>query len=107
MDKLCLRSYIKTRWLLGLTATQIHNELTAAYGQGVVSYSTVAHSSGRESLEDDPRSGRPLSVITQQNIDAVQDLVNDDSNILIDYVTAILPLDIVITSLIVVDTQRY
>jgi hypothetical protein len=34
MDKLCLRSYIKTRWLLGLTATQIHNELTAAYEQG-------------------------------------------------------------------------
>ncbi|CAF5077790.1 unnamed protein product, partial [Rotaria sp. Silwood1] len=79
MDKLCLRSYIKTRWLLGLTATQIHDELTTAYGQGVVSYRTVAHwihrfSSGRESLEDDPRSGRPIAIITQQNIDAVQGL---------------------------------
>ncbi len=110
MDKQCIRLYIKTRLLLDLTATQIHNELTAAYGQGVVSYSTVAHwihrfSSGRESLEDDPRNGRPLSVITQQNIDAVQDLVNDDPHISIDYVTAILY--IVITSLIVVDTERY
>ncbi|CAF4095893.1 unnamed protein product, partial [Rotaria sordida] len=38
MDKLCIRLYVKTRWLLGLNATQIHNELTAAYGQGVVSY---------------------------------------------------------------------
>ena len=95
MDKLCLRSYIKTRWLLGLTATQIHDELTAAYGQGVVSYSTVAHwidrfSSGRESLDDDPRNGRPLSIITQQNIDAVQDLVNDDPHISIDYIATIL-----------------
>ena len=36
MDKLCLRSYIKTRWLLGLTAVQIHNELTGAYAQGIV-----------------------------------------------------------------------
>ncbi|CAF5081591.1 unnamed protein product [Rotaria sp. Silwood1] len=54
MNKLCIRSYIKTRWLLGLTAAQIHDELTAAYGQGVVSYSTAAHwmdrfPSGRES----------------------------------------------------------
>ncbi|CAF4973243.1 unnamed protein product [Rotaria sp. Silwood1] len=54
MNKLCIRSYIKTRWLSGLTATQIHDELTAAYGQGFVSYSTAAHwmdrfSSGWES----------------------------------------------------------
>lgn len=58
MDKLCIRSYIKTRLLLGLTATQIHQELTTAYGQKIVSYSTVAHwfhrfSNGRESFEDD------------------------------------------------------
>ncbi|CAF3079580.1 unnamed protein product, partial [Rotaria sp. Silwood2] len=53
---------IKTRCLLGLTATPIHDTLTAAYGQGVVSYSTVVHwvdriSSVRESLDDDPRNG--------------------------------------------------
>jgi histone-lysine N-methyltransferase SETMAR len=95
MDKLCLRSYIKTRWLLGLTATQIHGELTIAYGHGVVSYRTVAHwihrfSSGREALDDDPRPGRPISVITQQNIDAVKDLVNDDPHISIDYIAYML-----------------
>ncbi|CAF1033592.1 unnamed protein product [Rotaria sp. Silwood1] len=73
MEKLCIRSYIKTRWLLGLTVTQIHDELTAAYGQ-----------------EDDPRSSRPLSVITRQNIDAVQNLVNDDPHISIDYIATIL-----------------
>ena len=44
MDKLCIRSYIKTRTLLGLTATQIQNELNTAYGQGVVSYNRVAYS---------------------------------------------------------------
>ena len=70
MNKLCLRSYIKTRWLLGLTAVQIHDELTGAYGQGTVSYSTVARwiqrfANGRDSVEDDPRMGRPLSIITQ------------------------------------------
>jgi hypothetical protein len=85
MDKLCLRSYIKTRLLLGSTTTQIHDELTTAYGQSVLSYS-----SGRQSLDDDPRSGRPLSVITQQNIEAVRDLVNDDPHISIDYIADIL-----------------
>ncbi|CAF4990264.1 unnamed protein product [Rotaria sp. Silwood1] len=70
-----------------LNATQIHDELIAAYGQGVVvSYSTVAHwfdrfSSGRESLEDNLRNGRPIIIITKQNIDAIQDLVNDDPHI--------------------------
>jgi hypothetical protein len=95
MDKLCLRSYIKTDWLLGLTATQIHDELTTAYGQGVISYSTVAHwvhrfSSERESLDDNPRSGHPAFVITQQNIDAVKDPVHDDPHISKDYLATIL-----------------
>ena len=91
MDKLCIRSYIKTRWLLGLTAIQIHDKLTVACGPGIVSYSTVAHcvhrcSSGYGSLKDDPQNGRPLSVIIQQNMDAIQDLMNDDPHISIDYV---------------------
>jgi transposase len=95
MDKLWLRSYIKTRLLLGLTATQIYDELTTAYGQDVVSYRTVARWIERflneqESLEDNPRSGRSITAITQQNIDAVNDLVNDDSHINIDYIAAIL-----------------
>ena len=95
MDKLCLRSYIKTRWLLGLTAVQIHDELAAAYGQGTVSYSTVARwiqrfANERESVEDDPRMGRPLFIITQRNIDAVQDLVKEDPHISIDYIATTL-----------------
>ncbi|CAF1574709.1 unnamed protein product [Adineta steineri] len=106
----CLRSYIKTRLLLGLTATQIHNELAAVYGPDVVSYSAVTRwiqrfLNKRESLEDNPRSGRPLSAITQQNIDGAKDLVNDDSHIIIGYVATVI--DTVITSLIMVDTRRY
>ncbi|CAF0989544.1 unnamed protein product [Rotaria sp. Silwood1] len=75
MEKQYIRSYIKTRCLLGLTATQIPDELATAYGQDVVSYCTVTRwiqrfSNERESLEDNPRRGRPLSAIIQQNIDA-------------------------------------
>ncbi|CAF4213127.1 unnamed protein product, partial [Rotaria sordida] len=78
-----------------LTATQIHDELTTAYGQGVISYCTATRriqrfSNEQESLEDNPRSGRLITVITQQNIDAVKDLVNNDPHISIDYIAAIL-----------------
>ena len=83
MNKLCLRSVIKTRSLLGLTATQIHNELTTVYGKGIVSYRTVVRwiqrfSNERDSLEDNPRSDRPLSVITKQSINDLKDLMSDD-----------------------------
>jgi hypothetical protein len=95
MDKQCIRYYIKTLSLLGLNATQIHDELTTAYGQDYVSYATVARwlhafSGGRESFEDDPRSDRPITAVTQDNIDAIKDLVDDDPHISIDYVTIIL-----------------
>lgn len=95
MEKQHIRSYIKTRSLLGFTATQIHDELTTAYGQDCVSYPTVAlwirrFSNERESLEDDPRSGRPITAITQKNIDAIKDLVDEDPHISIDYMAAIL-----------------
>ncbi|UJR06614.1 hypothetical protein I4U23_010898 [Adineta vaga] len=83
---------------VGLTATQIHNELAVV----IVTQWIQRFLNKRESLEDHPRSGRPLSGITQQNIDGAKDLVNDDPHIIIDYVTAIL--DTVNTSLIVVDT---
>jgi hypothetical protein len=41
-------------------------------------------------LEDNPRSGRPITTITQQNIDAVKDPVKDDPRISVDYITNIL-----------------
>ena len=82
MEKFCFRVYIRTRFLLDLNSAEIHSELTTAYRQGVVS--------GRESLEDDLRQGHPIAVITQQNIDDVGDLVNDDLHISIDYIAYIL-----------------
>ena len=82
--------------LFGVTATQTHDELTTVYGQGVVfiSYKLligfIDFSSERKSLEDDPRNGRPITAITQQNIDAIKDLMNDDPHISIDYIITIL-----------------
>ena len=82
MDKLRIRLYIKTRWLLDLTATQVHDGLTAGYRPDVVSYSKVTHwvyrfSSRRESLKDD----HSIISLTQQSINAIKDLVNAELNI--------------------------
>jgi hypothetical protein len=36
MEKVYIRVYIKTRWLLGLTAVEIHGELLNPYGHECV-----------------------------------------------------------------------
>ncbi|CAF1524268.1 unnamed protein product [Rotaria sordida] len=51
MDKPCLHSYIKTRLLLGLIATQTHNELTTAYEQDVVSCRTHRRIRSKQELK--------------------------------------------------------
>ncbi|CAF1486618.1 unnamed protein product [Rotaria sordida] len=53
MDKLRIRSCIKTHWLLGLTATQVHDELTAGYRPDAVAYSTVTHWVYRFSIQEE------------------------------------------------------
>ncbi|CAF1553485.1 unnamed protein product, partial [Adineta ricciae] len=64
-------------------ATEIHDELVTAYGPYVVSYCTAARwirrfSSGRESFYDDHRVGRPITMVTQRNIDGIEDLERED-----------------------------
>jgi hypothetical protein len=73
MGKLCLRSYIETRHLPGLTFKEIHEELTTANGQGTVSYRTVAHWVHR------------FSSRTKKRTDAVKEIVNAGPHTSIDY----------------------
>jgi [histone H3]-lysine36 N-dimethyltransferase SETMAR len=83
MEKEHLRFYIKTRTILEVSAKTIHEELTLAYGSDVVSYSTVQKwaklfRDGRMEVEDDLRCGRPVSVVTEENIDLVRDIIEED-----------------------------
>ena len=67
-------------------AKEIHPRMADVYGDSSPKYSTVAKWSaefkrGRDSLEDDPRPGRPADVISQEMIDRVERLVLNNRRI--------------------------
>ena len=66
-----------------LSTTEIHDRLVKSSGTNAPSLSTVLRwrrefSRGRESIEDDKRPGRPISVTDEQNVKKVLEVVNTD-----------------------------
>jgi histone-lysine N-methyltransferase SETMAR len=83
MEKFYFRSYIQTRNRLGIKAVDIFKELQQAHGTQAPCYSTVQKwtalfAAGRESIEDDPRSGRPITAHTEANIELVRQIIEED-----------------------------
>ncbi|CAF1401941.1 unnamed protein product [Rotaria sp. Silwood1] len=77
------RYYIKIRVILGINPKTIFDELTEALGPDAPSYSMVKNwakrfREGREDVSDDPRSGRPISILTVENIECVRQVIEDD-----------------------------
>ena len=71
------RAVIKFLTKEGTKAKEIHWRTADVYGDSSPKYSTVAKwsaefKSGRDSLEDDPRPGRPADVICQEMTDHVE-----------------------------------
>lgn len=86
MDKNEYRAVIKFLTLEGQSPKNIHERLVAVYGESSPSYATVKRwarefQCGRESLQDDARSGRPSTSITQENIETVHQLVLNNRRI--------------------------
>ena len=87
----CLKTYIhgQNRKFLtreGTNAKEIHQRMAEVYGGCSPKYSTVAKwpaefKRGRDSLEDDPRPGRPADDISQDMIDRVERLALNDRRI--------------------------
>lgn len=77
------RCAIRFCFRLGHSATETLLKLQQAYGDSVLSRAQVfrwfkAFSEGRESIEDEPRTGRPSSSRTDENVDRIRDLVRSD-----------------------------
>ncbi|CAF4902643.1 unnamed protein product, partial [Rotaria socialis] len=71
----------------------IHEEFATALGSKAPSYPTVAEwakrfREGREDDNDDPRSGRPVSVLTDENIELIRQVVNNDPHSTYDDIIA-------------------
>ena len=78
------RVYCKIRAQLGFPLTEIHADLQKVYGNGALKYATVCKgvrcfNNGQESIENDPRVGRSVSVLTQKNVGTVKTLNEEDA----------------------------
>ena len=68
---------------LNKSATETFASLTEAYGDATLSRTMVfklhkAFKEGRENVEDDPRSGRPISSTNDQNVEVVRAVMAED-----------------------------
>jgi histone-lysine N-methyltransferase SETMAR len=77
------RSYIKIETLRVKNPTEIHNALHEDCGDSVVDRSTVSwwasrFHEGRVSIQDDPRSGRPVTAMDDTSVVIVSSLLEDD-----------------------------
>jgi histone-lysine N-methyltransferase SETMAR len=86
MDNVGLRAIIRYLGLKNLSPRNIHDDMVATLGDQAPSYSMVKKwaaefKRGRQSLEDDPRPGRPVTVTTRETINAIHDMILADRRI--------------------------
>ena len=83
MDKIWHRGVIRYLEKKGLTTKEIHSDIVSTLGDDAPVLSTAKKwaaefKRGRESFEDDPRSGRLSTATTQENIDRIHLMVMNE-----------------------------
>ena len=79
------RVYCEIQAQLGFPPTEIHADLQKVYGNGALKHATVCKwvccfNDGRESIENDPRVCRPVSILTEKNVASVKTLIEEDAH---------------------------
>ena len=83
------RAYIKMRTALNLSAVDIQTDLINVHQDSAYAYDTVAKwvslfKAGRESIQDDHRSGRPVTATSPTEIELIKRLIEEDRFITYD-----------------------
>ena len=78
-----IRAVIKFLTLEGNNCKTIHQRLSNVYGESAPGYSTIARwasdfKRGRESLDDEHRSGRPVEAATPENIERIRQMIEEN-----------------------------
>ncbi|KAK3093995.1 hypothetical protein FSP39_022673, partial [Pinctada imbricata] len=71
----------------------IHNDMVTTLGKDVPTYATVKRwvaefKRGRHSLDDDPRHGRPVTVVTPEMTNKIHDIVMTDRRVTDRYIAS-------------------
>lgn len=87
------RAIVYFLWKRGIKAADIVRQLESVFGASALQKTAVykwieRFKGGRESLEDDDRSGRPAEAITKANINAVEEVVMNDRRVTIAEIEA-------------------
>ena len=89
-----IRASIKFLTKLGWKSSQVIDSMHQVYGDSVphrtIIFRWIKHFKGQDDLKDDPREGRPSTSTSDENVKAVQDLVEKDCRITIDEIATTL-----------------
>ncbi|XP_054165744.1 histone-lysine N-methyltransferase SETMAR-like [Oppia nitens] len=81
-----IRAIIYYQWMQTKELDEIHQRINTVLGHNTVGFSTVTKwvrefKRGRQSLEDTPKQGRPVSVNTPENAAIVEDIIRADPSV--------------------------
>ena len=85
------RVVIKFYVLLGKSFTEIRDDLHKVYGDSCLANSAISKwmwrfKDGRESMEDDKHTGRPVTITTQKKVAEIQEFILEDRRVTVETV---------------------